>query len=446
MKKVILGVLIVIVIGFVSAPFVNGLIVEKTVYSQLDNINARYADHPFVPKIAITRYDRGFSSSEIEWTMALPDLQGVEDIPPLVFVEKVKHGYLGASSTTSLEGNSWYRDFVSNELDGKDPLTISSEYQLLSGGTATISVEPFELVDSKNTHLSIRPGKLLFKFDRHLEHIEMDGTFEGLIVADAVEVKNISLHSDLQQTTSLFMAGISSYGVEQIAVNGPDQAAAMVLANLKGRSTIGFDETTRNMSVKSELSVAQIMTDDEKIADLRLDMGVNHLDADAFENFYRVYAEVLSDAMANLATVQGDPEQRKAMMQQQMAFAGMRLAGEFEKLLKKDLQITIDKLHVTLPQGDIDGDFALGLKKDLSMVDFIALGQQPQMIVDLFSFASNLSLPDGLIANQSPLLVPVISGMQGGFFEQKGDKLVHKAEIRDGKLLLNDKELVLSRQ
>jgi len=446
MKKVLLGILIIVVIGLVSAPFINGLIVEKTLYSQLDNINARYADHPFAPKIAITRYDRGFSSSEIEWTMDLPDLQGVEGISPLIFVEKVKHGYLGASSTTSLDRNSWYRDFVSNELDGNDPLTISSEYQLFSGGTVTASIDPFELVDSQDTHLSIKPGHLVLKFDRNLENIEMDGGFEGLIVDDAVEVKNISLRSNMQQTSSLFMAGTSSYGIEQIAVNAPDPAAAMLLDNLKGSSIIGFDETTRNMSVKSEMSIAQIMTGENKIADLHLDMGVNHLDADAFENFYRVYVEVLSDAMANLATVQGNPEQAKAMMQQQMAFAGMRLAGEFEKLLKKDLQITIDKLHVTLAEGDIDGNFALGLKKDLSMVDLIALGQQPQMIVDQFSFASNVSLPDGLIANQNPLLVPVLPGMQGGFFEQSGDKLVHKAEIKDRKLLLNGKEFVLSRQ
>ena len=443
MKKVLLGVLIIIVIGLVSAPFISGLIVENTLYNQLDHLNARYADHPFAPKITITRYDRGFSSSEIEWTMALPDLQGVEGISPLVFVEKVKHGYLGASSTTSLDRNGWYHDFVSKELNGKNPLTISTEYQLLSGGTVTMSVEPFELVDSQDTHLSIKPAKLVVKCDRNIDNIETDGIFEGLVVADVVEVKNISLHSNMQQTTSLFMAGTSSYGIEQIAVNGPEP---VIVSDLKGRSAIGFDETTRNMSVNSEVSVAQITTGEDKIADLRLDMGVNHLDAAAFENFYRVYVEVLSDAMANLATVQGNPEQAKAMMQQQMAFAGMRLAGEFEKLLKKDLQITIDKLHVTLPQGEIDGNFALGLKKDLSMVDFIALGQQPQMIVDQFAFASNLSLPDGLIANQNPLLVPVIPGMQGGFFEQSGDKLVHKAEIKDHKLLLNGKEFVLSRQ
>ncbi len=71
------------------------------------------------------------------------------------------------------------------------------------------------------------------------------------------------------------------------------------------------------------------------------------------------------------------------------------------------------------------------------------LAQQPEMLAEIFSFASNMTLPEGLIPNQNQLLVPMFPGMQTGVFEQQGAKLVHKAEIKDGKLMLNGKELIL---
>lgn len=130
-------------------------------------------------------------------------------------------------------------------------------------------------------------------------------------------------------------------------------------------------------------------------------------------------------------------------MEQQMALIGIRLLSEVEKLLKKDLQIEMTDLRLTLPAGEVKGDFSIGLKKDMTMMDFLPLAQQPEMLAEIFSFASNMTLPEGLIPNQNQLLVPMFPGMQTGVFEQQGAKLVHKAEIKDGKLMLNGKELIL---
>jgi len=444
MKKALLGVLVIIVIGVVAAPFVNGLMMEKVLHSQLEKYNELYAGLPFYPKLEMTRYDRGFGSSEIEWTITIPQLQTIDGVDPIVLVETAKHGYMGVSSTTSLDQNSWYTDFIREKLDGKNPLTISSSYNFLSGVTATVSLAACELLDDKNNRFIVSPGELVIKTDRAFENVLTDASLEGFSVPGEVDIQGIALHSDMQMISSFIMDGKSSFSIRQVNIKASDKSKTVALSAIKGASNIDFDETSKKLSMGAEYSVGQVIADEKKIDDIYVKIGINQLDADGFENVYKVYVDMMGDMMTNLATLQNDPEQAKAMMNRQMALVGIRLVSEVEKLLKKDLQIEIADLHLTLPQGKIKGDFTIGLKKDMRLTDFMVLSQQPQKLVEVFSFASNMTLPDGLDPNQDRLLVPMLPGMQSGLFEKQGDLLVHKAEIKDNKLLLNGKEFVLS--
>lgn len=443
MKKALLGVLVIIVIGVIAAPFVNGLMMQKVLHAQLEKYNDLYADLPFYPKLELTRYDRGFGSSEIEWTITMPQLQTIDGIEPIVLVETAQHGYLGVSSTTSLERNSWYSDFIRENLAGKDPLSIASSYNFLSGVTATVSLASFELRDDKNNHFIISPGVLVIKTDRAFVNFLTDASLEGFSIPGEVDIKGIALHSDMKMISSLMLDGKSSFSIQQVNIKDRNTTKEVAISAITGGSNIDFDEIGRKLSMSAEYSVAQIVADEKKIDDIHFKFGINQLDSDGFEKVYKVYADMMSDIMANLATAQNDPEQARAILNQQMARVGIRLMSEVEKLLKKDLQIEIADLHLTLPQGEVKGDFAIGLKKDMTLTDFMALTQQPEKLVEVFSFASNMTLPDGLVPNQESLLVPMFPGMPSGVFEKQGEKLVHKGEIKDNKLLLNGKEFVL---
>jgi uncharacterized protein YdgA (DUF945 family) len=443
MKKAFLGVLIIISIGVITAPFLNGLMMEKMLRSQLKKVNELYADQPFSPNFEITRYDRGFGSSEIEWTITMPQMQAIGGINPIILVEKAKHGYMGVSSTTSLNQNSWYTDFIREKLDSKDPLSISSRYNLLSGVTGTVSLEPLELLDDKNNRFIISPGELVIKTDRSFENVLTKANFEGISVPGEIDIKGIALHSDMKVISSLIMDGKSSLSIQQVSIKGSNKRKAVAISSIKGASTLEFDETNKKLSMNTEYSVDQIVTGEKKVDDISIRVGINQLDSDSFENVYKAYINILSDMLTNFATVKDNPEQAKAMMNRQMALVGMRLMPEVEKLFKKDLQIVISDLHLTLPQGEVEGDFAISLKKDMTLADFIALTQQPEKLVEVFSFASNMTLPDGLVASQDNLLVPMLPGMQTGVFEKLGEKLVHKTEIKDNKLLLNNQEFIL---
>ncbi|SEA49084.1 Uncharacterized conserved protein YdgA, DUF945 family [Desulfuromusa kysingii] len=440
MKKALLGLFIIIVICAISAPFVNGLILENILRSQVEKYNELYAEHSFYPDIEITNYHRSYGSSEIEWTMTVPYLQTLDDVGPIVLVEKAQHGVFGITSTTHLNRNSGYSDFIRENLNGEDPLSISSRYGLFRGLTTTIALEQLELHDDENNSMIVNPGELVIRADRSLANIRTDATFAGISVPGAFEIKGIELHSNIKLISRLIVDGTSSVSIEQINIEDRD---AVAISSLKGESTFDFDEANNKLSMQAKYSVAQIVADDNKVDDVRISFGINQLDVAGFEAVYAVYTNLINDLLANVATTQNDPERAKEMMEKEMALAGIRLVAEAEKLLKKDLQIEISNLHLVLPQGVVVGDLSIGLKQDMTMVSFISLSQQPKKLVEVFSFASNMSLPVGLIPNQDNLLSPIFPGMQTGLFEEVGGKLVHKAEITDHQLLLNGKEFQL---
>ena len=115
----------------------------------------------------------------------------------------------------------------------------------------------------------------------------------------------------------------------------------------------------------------------------------------------------------------------------------------YESLLKKGLEFRISDIHAQFPSGELKGDAVLSLKKDMTFAKFVPLFHQPELVVDIFSLQSNLTLPAELIADNPTFLSPIYPGMQSGFFVENGENLTHKAEIRESKLYLNGLEVKL---
>jgi hypothetical protein len=130
-------------------------------------------------------------------------------------------------------------------------------------------------------------------------------------------------------------------------------------------------------------------------------------------------------------------------MEKQLAGLGHQMGEAYEKLLKQGLEFEISDLKATLPEGQIKGTFALGLKKDMTIAQFRRLATEPALALDIFSLKSDFSLPIKLIGENPQLLQPIFPGMQTGLFVKKGNNLIHHAETRKGKLFLNGLELQL---
>jgi uncharacterized protein YdgA (DUF945 family) len=334
------------------------------------------------------------------------------------------------------------RDIINKSLAGFDPLTITSQFNMFSGFSTTLDLAPFEF-DVDEDHFVVSSATLDIKTDRSGKHLLANGSFDGFSITDALDVKGCSFTSDLDVYSTMIMDGESSISVEKISVYDGDQNPIIDLSALKLASTTDYNEERQRLSTTATYSVDKIVTDDEEINNVNVSVGINQLDSESLQNLYDSYISMVSDLMANISASQNDPEQIEEIMQQQLPMIGLGLLPQVEKLLKQDLQIEITDLHVGLPEGDVDGDLAIALKKDMTLADFATIAQQPKTLVNVFSFVSNLSLPEGLVPDQQSLLIPLFEGMQTGVFEQQGGMLVHQAEIKDDKLLLNGQELVL---
>ena len=71
MKKIIFAVGLIIILAVAGAPLVSGFIMERIVKQSFSDINKMYAETGSDISVEISRYDRKFSSSQIEWKLKL---------------------------------------------------------------------------------------------------------------------------------------------------------------------------------------------------------------------------------------------------------------------------------------------------------------------------------------------------------------------------------------
>ncbi len=198
------------------------------------------------------------------------------------------------------------------------------------------------------------------------------------------------------------------------------------------------------MSIKAGFGADKIIGGSNQIKDAFVQIGINHIDSDGFEEFMELYSQLMESVMGELSEESGkDPEAAKKDMKKRFATMGLQMAGAYEKLLKQGLELQISDLKATLPQGRIEGNIALGLNKDMTMVQFVPLALQPALALDIFSLKSDFILPIELVGENPKLLQPVFPGMQTGLFVEEGDDMIHHAETRNEKLFLNGREVRL---
>ena len=119
MKKAVLAVVLILLLAGAGTPFMSGLMMEKTLKQVFNDINQMYSDTGSDISIEISKYDRNYSSSLIEWKINLGTLKAWYGVDELIFLDRAKHGFTSVVSYTSLEKNKWFMDFVNQKLNGE---------------------------------------------------------------------------------------------------------------------------------------------------------------------------------------------------------------------------------------------------------------------------------------------------------------------------------------
>ncbi len=440
MKKIIVGILLLIIIAGVGAPVVNGLLMEKVVKQSFNNLNTMYSDTGADVSAEIVRYDRNLYSTEIEWKLKLGSLKTVYGVDEIIFVDRAEHGFTGIVSTTSLEKNKWFTDFVSKKLDGKNPLAITSEYKLSGQFASTVTLDEFVLpVDGEL--IDIKAGQAVFGCDEQLNNFSSEASWDGFSVPKKMKVDGISIASQLEKISTYVWDGTLSFGIEKSKIEGGLEQVE--LTNFKGDYSLDVDKEENTLSIVTTLGADHLLAGTRKIDDSFVRIGLVNLDIPGFEEFMKLYTEMANTIFKDIAAAEDDPERMKTILQENLTRSQFQLISAYEHLLKKGLEFQITDLHALLPEGEIKGDAALSLNKDMTFTQFFPLLQQPELALDIFSLQTDVSFPAVLVGDNPMLLSPIYPGMKTGLFVKEGANLVQKAETKDGKLYLNGLEVNL---
>ena len=440
MKKISIAVVVVFAVAALAAPFGCGVVMERMVRQAFDNMNKRYADTGHDVSAEIVRFDRGYTSSEIEWKIKFGRLKALYNVDEVVFIDRAEHGFGGIVSKTSLEKNPWYTDFVKNKLAGKDPLQISTNYKFSGGIETSVAVDAFTL-QVENQTIAVKPGRVVVAGDKDFKQFTSDGTWEGMAVAEQFSLGGAALKSSLTMMSSFIWDGNVTMTLQN--AHFQEGGENVDLTNMKLEYFLHFDKEANKLSAKAEYGVEGLQAGPDKVSNVFARLGINGVDAKGYEEFMKLYTATVSSILGDINNAKNDPEKMKQVLESKMTAVGFQLVAAGEKLLTKGLELQISDLHLQLPDGEIKGDITVSLLKDMTFAQFIPVAGQPALALDIIALKSNASLPEKLVGDAPMLFAPMYPGMQSGIFVKESPNVLHTAETKDGKLFLNGKEVLL---
>jgi len=441
MKRIIIAVVVLVAVGAASFPFINGLLMEKVVKQSFQDANNLYSDSGSDISIQIIDYRRGYSTSEIDWKIDFGSLKAAYGINEILFTDHARHGIMGIVSETSLMKNSWYADFVNNRLGGKDPLHISTSYSISGDIESDVTLSSFSFQEEEET-IEVKPARMVVGCDAGLKNFKLDSTFDGVGVAGKLGLEQLALKGEMERISRYIWDGKITTTLGSTTVE--DQDGQLTLTNLAADYSLDYDDAKQKLDIAMTYGADKLTVNGNEIGKTKVVFAVNNLDSKGYDEFMQLYTKTMQELFKDLPQLEnGNTETIQKELQNKMASILLQMMAAYEKLLNKDLQIKISDLLVTLPEGQVTGNFSLELKKDITFTDLAPLLGQPKLALDIFNLKSEASLPKQLLGDDPNLLTPLFPGMQTGIFLEDGDMIKHSAETKDGKLLLNGQEVQL---
>lgn len=441
MKKIIVVVVLIVAVG-AAIPFIGGMLLEKNVRRVFADINALYADMGSDQSLEIIHYDRGYLASDYEWKLNFGQMASFYHTDALIVKDHARHGFTGVVATSSLEQNPWFTAFVEQQLQGQNPFHIQTTYGFLGDIQATVALDACSLAAGNET-ISVSPGTFLIETNARVKHVNLLGNWQGLSAADSLTVGPTSMQASLERFSTYVWQGSIDVGSKGVHIRHLTDVWDLESLKVNYLLDVSDDQTT--LSAEARLALEGLHAREMPIEKASARLAVKGLDAKGYEAYMKMYMQTVMQLFGDMAAVNNDSQAARRIMNQRKAGLAMQMAAAYEKLMKKDLEFQITGVSLKLPQGDITGDLTLRLLKDLTLMQFLPVLGQPDLVLDMFYLESNARLPVGLTGENPKLMVPVYAGMQTGLFVRDGDYLVHRAETTGGKLMLNGKAVVLMR-
>jgi len=442
MKKLLIVLICLAVVCGAGLPIANGIIMERTIKSAVEDNNNKAVKARTSPRIKIVDYDRGLFSSRVKWCIENPDGFPGSDTTQLILVTQGTHGFFSVTSQTSCEENPWYMQWVNTRLNGKDPLSIQTRFSLAGTMGSTIHLDAFSIED-KGKQIDVHTLDLDVSTGKGFETLDAKGRWEGVSQGSEFVMGPVDFTSDLYQLTDMIWAGKNTFSLEQLKIND-GKSNPVDLSGL----TLNFDtsasEDKKTLVMVMDFHVDRIDLGGKPLSDWAATLKLKQVDTASFEQSIILYSDMMNQAGQRLEKTGGNPGDFQRILKDEVARNTPQLMSALDGLLKKGLGMEISGLDIDLPKGKVTGELDISLKKDLDLSNLFIFAMQPDMMFSFFDLDAQLSLPYALAGGVPNLTEPLFPGMATGFFVIKDDFLSLDMHIKEDKLLLNGNPVVLN--
>ena len=442
MKKSLFILICLAVVCAAGLPIANGIVMERTIKSAVEENNNKAAKTGTCFRIKILEYDRGLFSSRVKWCIENPNGFPGSETAQLVLVDQGAHGFFSVNSQTNLEENPWYTQWVNTRLNGKNPLSIQTRFSLTGTMGSTIHMNAFS-IENKDKMVKVHALNLDVSTGKGFETLDAKGRWEGLSQGSDLVMGPVTFTSDLYQLTDIIWAGKNTFSLEKLNIN--DGKSDPV--NLSGL-TVNFDTSTsedkESITMAINFHVDRIELGGKPLSNWAATLKLKQMDTASFEQFILLYSDMMTQAGQRLEKTGGNPGDFQEILKDEMARNTPQLMSALNGLLKKGLGMEITGLDIELPEGNVSGSLDLSLKKDLDPSNLLIFAIQPDMMFSFFDLDAQLSLPYALAGGIPNLTEPLLPGMATGLFVIEGDLLSLDMHIKEEKLFLNGHQVVLN--
>jgi uncharacterized protein YdgA (DUF945 family) len=397
MKKVLLGLLVIVIVGVLGSYYYVGMLAETDVKEGVSEINValqEQAKQGTDVKLSIKNYSRGlFSSSAdlmVSMSVNVPRTTGrpAMRMPSLSYPIKlsIKHGpfifsqqTLGvAYATASVEVPDKMKGMAKmflNDGSTMPRLLMNWHLNFNESNKLVITVPKFKMVARKNRgSIEWKGLESQFNFTDKGKNINGYTLVKGIdFVSQKGNVSLGQLRVDYRMHYSPYRIwlGDASFNLPSLDVTSHDKTI-IALTNLMMKSDAKVTNELLNMGMMTSLTKCVVM-------------GATYGPGEFDMVFTGFHAKTFADLQAKMQAINNPaypPSQKQQMF--------MALMPDLVKLISNGAAIEIRKMNMKLPEGQILANAKLTVPKDIQVKD-------PLQFVSQLNIVAHLSLPKSIL-------------------------------------------------
>lgn len=398
-----------------------------------------------------TSYQKGLTGSTQTMTVSIkPD----ESTPPikLLVTNHIQHGPFPAFKSVGqavIDTDIRFEDpkvqaQVDKALGGQKP-TIHTLVGLGGDTHSTVTIPSGSFKDEQDATMSWKPllGHVHVVGNNTTTDMQWDGlTMQGK--DGGGEITGLSLQGSQQKASpeSLLATGNATFKIDRMKFNGSSRGKQdMELNHLETTSETNVSPD-KFADIVIKYNVGEFKTGGQSLKNMQLHLGFRHLSAAPLERIAKVFNEMQNEEEQK-ASGNAKPDLTEAQTKQ--------LQDDALALLKGQPKITLDRLSITQPSGDIvlTGEASAPKLATMSAEDLAMAAQMPAMLASAFELHLEGKAKEKALSELSSLGGGRTQGLEGsiqpmleqGYLTKEGDELHMVFDYKEGQSTLNGKPL-----